>query len=123
MDYFNDTPLSRKNKHLSAFERGQIELLHYEGLSPYAIGKRLGRASNTIRNELKRGTVFQIKGNRTVMIYYPDTGQLVYESNRKNCGTKFKLLECEEFIQYVVDLIYEKKHSLDSICGRAQRNH
>ncbi|MFN2341704.1 MAG: helix-turn-helix domain-containing protein, partial [Halanaerobium sp.] len=65
MDYLNDTPNSRKNKHLNAFERGQIKLLHSEGMSPYAIGKRLGRASNTIRNELKRGTVSQIKGNKT----------------------------------------------------------
>ena len=54
MDYLNDTPLSRKNKHLSAFERGQIQLLNLEGLSPYAIGNRLDRASNTIRNEIRQ---------------------------------------------------------------------
>ncbi|SKA04350.1 helix-turn-helix domain-containing protein, partial [Selenihalanaerobacter shriftii] len=63
MDYLNNTPKSRKNKHLNAYERGQIALLHSEGMSAYAIAKRLGRASNTIRNELKRGTVSQIKGN------------------------------------------------------------
>ena len=57
MDYLNDTSLSRKKKHLSAFERGQIQLLNLEGLSPYAIGNRLDRASNTIRNEPRRGTV------------------------------------------------------------------
>ncbi|SJZ34658.1 helix-turn-helix domain-containing protein, partial [Selenihalanaerobacter shriftii] len=61
MDYLNNTPKSRKNKHLNAYERGQIALLHSEGMSAYAIAKRLGRASNTIRNELKRGTVSQIK--------------------------------------------------------------
>ena len=60
MDYLNDTPLSRKNKHLNAFERGQIQLLNAEGLSPYSIGNhRLDRASNTIRNELRRGTISQ----------------------------------------------------------------
>ncbi len=122
MDYSNDTPLSRKNKHLNVYERGQVALLHAEGLSSYAIGKRIGRASNTIRNELKRGTVPQIKGNKTVMIYYPDTGQCVYEANRKNCGTKFKLVECEEFIEHVTELFFEKKQSLDSICGAAQRH-
>ena len=93
MDYLDDTPLSRKDKHLNAFERGQIQLLNSEGLSPYAIGNRINRASNTIRNELKRGIVSQIKGNKTVMIYYPDTGQIIYETNRKNCGTKFKFLK------------------------------
>lgn len=122
MDYLNDTPLSRKNKHLNAYERGQIQLLHIEGLSPYAIGKRLGRASNTIRNELGRGTVPQIKANKTVMVYYPDTGQIVYEANRKNCGTKFKFLECEAFINHVTELFYEKDQSLDSICGAAHRH-
>lgn len=122
MDYSNDTPLSRKNKHLSAYERGQIALLHTEGLSPYAIGKRLKRASNTIRNELKRGTVPQIKGSKEVMVYYPDTGQLVYEANRKNCGTKYKLLECEEFIEHVTELFFKKNQSLDAICGAARRH-
>lgn len=120
MDYLHDTPKSRKNKHLNAYERGQIALLHSEGMSPYAIAKRLGRASNTIRNELKRGTVSQIKGNKTVNIYFPDTGQKVYESNRKNCGPKFKLLECEDFINYVIELFYENEQSIDSICGAAK---
>lgn len=122
MDYLNDTPISRKNKHLTAYERGQIKLLHDEGLTPYAIGKRLNRPSNTIRNELKRGTVTQIKANKTVLIYYPDTGQAIYENNRKNCGTKFKLLECEEFIEHVTELFYNQNHSLDAIYGAALRN-
>ena len=122
MDYSNDTPKSRKNKHLNSYERGQIQLLHSDGMSAYAIAKRLGRASNTIRNELKRGTVSQIKGNKTVKVYFPDVGQRVYESNRKNCGAKFKLLECEAFISYATDLFYEQNHSLDAICGAASKH-
>ena len=120
MDYLNDTPKSRKNKHLNAFERGEIKSLHSSGMSAYAIAKQLGRASNTIRNELKRGTVSQIKANKTVDIYYPDVGQRVYEENRKNCGPKFKLLKCEDFIEYVIGEFYEKDHSLDSIRGSAE---
>ena len=85
MDHNNDTPFLCKNKHLSVFERGQIQLLHADGLTPYAIGKRLHRASNTIRNEIKRGTVPQIKAGKKVWIYYPDAAQAAYESNRKNC--------------------------------------
>lgn len=76
MNYSNYTPVTRKNKHLNAYERDQIQLLTSEGLTPYAIGKRLGRASNTIRNELRRGTVPQIKGHKEVLIYYPETDQL-----------------------------------------------
>jgi len=122
MDYLDDTPLSRKNKHLNAFERGQIQLLNSEGLSAYSIGKRLDRASNTIRNELSRGTVTQIKSNKIVNIYYPDTGQLAYEASRKNCGTKFKFLQCEDFLKHVTDLFFNKSQSLDAVCGAARRH-
>jgi IS30 family transposase len=117
MNNYNNTSNKRKNKHLNEFERGQIELLHKAGYSAYSIGKQLERASNTIRNEIRRGTVDQIKANKRVSIYYSDTGQSVYEANRKNCGRKYKLLKCEEFINYVHEMFFVKKHSLDSICG------
>lgn len=122
MDHLNNTPFSRKNKHLSAFERGQIALLHSENLSAYAIAKRLGRVPNTIRNELKRGTVTQIKGNKIVEVYYPDTGQRKYEENRKSCGTKFKFLKCENFIKHMTEMFFNKNHSLDAICGAAKKD-
>lgn len=60
MEYSNVTTNARKNKHLNDFERGQIQFLSNKGYSAYKIGKALNRASNTIRNELKRGTVTQI---------------------------------------------------------------
>lgn len=122
MDNTNDTLIQRKNKHLNAFERGQIQLLNAEGLTPYVIGKRLGRASNTIRNELSRGTVVQIKANKVVNIYYPDTGQAIYERNRKNCGPKFKFLSCSKFIEFVETKFYDNTHSIDAICGVARLN-
>ncbi|BEP28367.1 IS30 family transposase [Helicovermis profundi] len=120
MDNINDTSIQRKNKHLNVFERGQIQLLHNEGLTPYAIGKKLGRASNTIRNELSRGTVTQIKANKVVKVYYPDTGQAIYERNRANCGAKFKFLSCSHFIRFVETRFYENTHSIDAICGVAK---
>jgi len=119
MDTINNIPICRENKHSNAYERGQIAALYNEGFSPYAIAKRLRRASNTICNELKRGTVTQIKKDREVKIYYPNTGQLVYENNRKNCGKKYRLLEWESFILYVIDEFKEKNLSLDAIVGRA----
>lgn len=120
MDQSYHTPKSRKNKHLNAYERGQIQLLNSEGFTPYAIGKRLGRASNTIRNELKRGTVPQIKANKKVEIYLPDAGQAVYEKNRQNSRKPFKLLDCYKFIKHVENEILTKKHSIDAICGRVK---
>lgn len=121
MEYINDTPIIRKNKHLSQFERGKIQLLLAEGLSPYAISKKLGRASNTIRNEIRRGTVPQVKGSKTVCEYFPDTGQLVYEKNRKRSVKKYKLLSCMDFITYAEDLILNQNQSVDSVCGAASR--
>jgi IS30 family transposase len=122
MDHLHDTPSARKHKHLTTYERGRIQELWAQGYSAYAIGKRLNRASNTIRNELKRGTVPQIKAKENVMIYYPDTGQATYERNRKNCGPKFKYLRCSSFIRYVYFHFFKKKRSLDSICGVAKRH-
>lgn len=121
MDTHNDTSVSRKNKHLNEFERGQIAALYREGLSKYKIAKRLGRALNTISNELKRGTVEQVKQGIKVNIYYPDTGQLIYEQNRKSCGKKFKLFACQDFIEYASKEFHTKSHSLDAICGRAKK--
>jgi IS30 family transposase len=121
MEQYNHTMDSRKNKHLNAFERGQIQLLLEDGLSVYAIAKRLGRAYNTVRNEIRRGTVAQIKGKKKVDIYYPDTAQRRYEEARRNCGNKYKLLACEAFIGHVEQLFHGKKFSLDAIVGVAKR--
>ena len=119
MDITNDTLIQRKNKHLNAYERGQIQLLNREGLTPYAIGIRIGRASNTIRNELRRGTVSQFKCNKAVNVYYPDTGQAVYEKNRLNCSPRYKFLSCSKFFEHVETMFRDKKHSIDAICGVA----
>lgn len=121
MEYNNTTTNSRKNKHLSDFERGQIELLHNKGYSAYRIAKELGRASNTIRNELKRGTVSQIKNEKMVQVYYPDTGKTVYDINRKNSKKSYKALECSAFLEFVYDKFINEKWSLDACCGYATR--
>ena len=46
----------------------------------------------------------------------------MYEANRKNCGTKFKFLQCEDFIKHVTELFFNKNQSLDAVCGAAHRN-
>ncbi|MDY3903565.1 IS30 family transposase [Peptoniphilus sp.] len=122
MEYNNTTTNSRKNKHLSDFERGQIELLHNKGYSAYRIAKELGRASNTIRNELNRGTVSQIKNEKMVQVYYPDTGKTVYDINRKNSKKSYKALECSAFLEFVYDKFINEKWSLDACCGYATRH-
>jgi len=120
MEQYNHTMDSRKNKHLNAFERGQIQLLLKDRLSVYAISHRLGRAYNTIKSEIRRGTITQIKGKKKIEIYYPDTAQSRYIETRKNCGNKYKLLGCEAFIGHVEHFFHNEKFSLDSIVGEAK---
>jgi IS30 family transposase len=119
MDHSQFTPNPRKNKHLSFKERVKIELLADEGKTAYAIAKLLNRPINTITNELRRGTVDQIKQGKLVKIYYADTGQAKYEANRRNTGRRYELLQCSEFVSHVEKMMIEEGWSVDSAVGRA----
>lgn len=55
-------------------ERTTIEIRVNDGMSAYKIAKELGRPINIIINEIKRGTVKQIKQNRSVEMYLADAG-------------------------------------------------
>ena len=106
---------TKKNSHLTYEERRSIAMLNDEGLSPYKIGKILGRASNTIRNELKRGTTTVIVGYFEKEKYFSDTGQAVYEKNRKRCKMPRKIETCRPFISYVEKQVKENKKSFSDI--------
>lgn len=114
----------RKGKHLNKCERGQIAAYHEAGYSAYKIGKILGRSADTIRNELNRGTTTTIKrdGFTEQTKYYPDTGQAVYEKNRKKCKGRYKAAECKEFLEYIETEVLEKKRSFDAARGYALKN-
>jgi IS30 family transposase len=119
MDHSQFTPNPRKNKHLSFKERVKIELLADEGKTAYAIAKLLNQPINTITNELRRGTVDQIKQGKVVKIYYADAGQAKYEANRRNTGRRYELLQCSEFVSHVEKMMIEEGWSVDSAVGRA----
>ena len=119
MDHSQFTPNPRKNKHLSFKERVKIELLADEGKTAYAIAKLLNRPINTITNELRRGTVDQIKQGKFVKIYYADAGQAKYEANRRNTGRRYELLQCSEFVSHVEKMMIEEGWSVDAAVGRA----
>lgn len=121
MDNKNNNTNSRKNKHLSFKERTTIEIRLSDGISIYKIAKELCRPINTIINEIERGTTTQIKQGKKVEIYLADTGQAIYEKNRKNSVRKFKRVECSEFISYAVDKIKNHNSSPDACFGEALR--
>lgn len=118
MAHTENTIQNRKDKHLSPFERGEIAALHKAGHSNRDIARRLGRVHQTIANELKRGTTTQLKTGRTpYTAYFAETGQAVYERNRKNCGAKCKLLVAAEFISFACDKIMNDGWSPDAVVG------
>ena len=122
MDYPNNTTNPRKHKHLNFEERMTIQLRLKDGYSPYKIAKELRRASNTIRNEISRGTVTQIIQGRKVEVYLADAGENIYLQNRKQCCPKFKRLSCNDFISYICATMQSKKWSVDACVGYAVLN-
>lgn len=120
MDNPNHTPKQVKNKHLSPIERGKIKAYLDAGYTRYAIAKKLGRSFNTIKYEIMRGTVKQIKSGKEIQVYFPDSGQLQYEKNRLNCRKPYKLISCQQFIKSVTQAFRTHKYSFDVSCGTAK---
>jgi len=118
MDQAQFTPNPRKNKHLTLSERVKIELLLQDGKTPYAIGKALQRPTSTICNEIQRGTVEQMKTGKRIRRYFADRGQAAYDRNRKECGRKYQVLECDAFIKHVEVQMLKNDWSADSAVGR-----
>lgn len=106
MDYPNNTINSRKHKHLSFEACMIIQICLKDGFSTYQFAKEIGRASNTIRNEIVRETVTQIIQGRKVEGYLADTENSIYLKNRKHCYQKFKRLSCKFFTEYVCKMMH-----------------
>lgn len=111
---------SRKNKHLTLTERVKIELMLNDGKTAYAVSKALKRPINKILNEIRRGTVDQIKFGKRISIYLADAGQARYELNRKACRKQYQILECEDFVRYIETAMIENSWSLDAAVGSAR---
>lgn len=119
MDINNYITKTRKGQHLTIEERVEIQIRLKDGWNINQIAKSLGRAYNTIKSEIKRGTVLLYNGK--VERYKAKIGQTNYEGNRKNSRRKYKLLEENKFIKYVSDKYYNEKWSIDQIVGYVKR--
>ena len=121
MDITNYTTEHKKGQHLLSEERHEIEVRLKDGWSIYRIAKHLERPYNTIKNEIKRGTVSLYNGK--VQRYKADEGKKVYLEHRQNCRKQYRCLAAVRFLQYVVDRFKSAdKWSLDASCGEAMRN-
>lgn len=119
MDIQNYTTEHRKGQHLLAEERHEIEVRLKDGWSPYRIAKHLGRAYNTIKNEIARGTVYLYNGK--VARYKAKAGEQQYKENRRNSRRQYKRLEVSPFIDYVEEW-FSKGWSLDASVGKALKS-
>ncbi len=101
MDNTNYTTEHRKGQHLLNEERYEIEVRLKDGWSIYKIAKYLGRAYNTIKDEVERGTVTLYNGK--IKRYKADEGKSVYLENRKHSTRRYRIFETAPFLEYVVN--------------------
>ena len=91
------------------------------GWSISSIARNLKRSRTTIYNELKRVRVEQIKNGHKIILYYPYAGQTQYEKKQKKSKKKFKVLECIDFIKFVVEKSFKEQYwFLDECYCRAK---
>jgi IS30 family transposase len=121
MMQLNDTTTSRSRQHLNLSERIEIQTLQRLGHTNRSIARILGRSHSTINNEMKRGTVDQVKKvNEKVIhqrVYFAETGQTVYVKHREASRPYYKLVRIQEFIDYTEQKILEEKWSPDVVVG------
>lgn len=107
----------RKGQHLTFECRVLIQTRLKDGWSPNSIAKEIGCALNTVRNEIKRGTMSLYKGN--ILRYKATVGQDAYERNRQSCCRHYDFFEKSNFISFVEQKFFEEGWSLDACVGRA----
>lgn len=120
MNHLHSTTEHRKGKHLSFEERVVIQTRLKDGRTPNRIAEEIGCAPNTVRNEIKRGTVTLYHGN--VFRYKAKAGQAAYEKNRETCCRHYDLLEKSAFISYVEEHFSEDEWSLAVCAHRALKD-
>lgn len=117
MDHvYSTTTEHQKGKHLSYDERILIQVRLKDGWSANKIAKEIGCAPNTVRNEIRRGTVTLYNGR--IQRYKAKAGQTAYEQHRSACGRHFDKLSKAPFLEYVDSHVREDKWSLDACFGR-----
>lgn len=107
----------KKGQHLLKEDRFFIEIRLKDGWNANRIAKEIGCSPNTVRNEIKRGTVSSPNGKPRC--YKAKVGQAVYEKNRQASRRHYDRLEKCDFISYVENHFFDDKWSLDVCVGRA----
>jgi IS30 family transposase len=108
----------RSFKHLNEFDRGMIKGYLLENKSIRYIASKLRRHPSTISREIRRGTTQQRRSDWSVShIYFPETGQAVYQKNRSACFKPFKADKIAAFLRLAEVKIQQEKWSPDAVVG------
>lgn len=115
--------------HLSASERGEISTYLKMGKKPAEIARLIGRHRSTIYCEITRGSVSRVQDKNGKLIYstlyFPDSGQRVYENNRHK-SSYHKLNDCSEVFFKELEKALKTKprcHSVDSFVQTYREEH
>lgn len=101
-----------KNKYLTERERYQIESLLKVKIPVKEIARILGKCKATIYNEIKRGKTTLLNSDLTERTeYLADVAQRKAEYNATNKGRQLKLGNDYDYVEYVTDLLANKKYS------------
>ena len=95
--------------HLTAFDRGQIEALHRQGISNREIARQLSRHPATIGRELRRNT----PGGA----YQAGRAQRLYEERREDCRPR-RRLDHAPLRALVKARIGDEGHTPEQVAGR-----
>ena len=98
------THYTQKGKHLTIAKRRFIEKWKDEGKSNRQIALLLGKAPQTIHNDIKRELVRQqVRKGKFELLYSADTAQSRYESARKKSVRKCRLDKAtkEKILHYI----------------------
>ena len=116
MNQLNSNTQRQKDKHLSFEERVIIQTRLNDKHSPNKIAAELGCSPNTIRNEIKRSTVYLY--NAKVTRYKAEAGQKAYEENRANSCRRCEYINKLEFIAHIENSFFELCISATTIFQR-----
>lgn len=131
MTQLHDNTTNNTGKHLTLGERYKIEAYLEEGHSYREMGRRLGHHHTTISNEIKRGTVRQVRKVTAQTgkvyeyydrIYSPEAGQYGYEQARLACGRPPKWIDLADFLDWADDKMLVEQWSPDAVLGYAERH-
>ncbi len=125
----NHSTKNRSYSHLSASERGEVSTYLKMSKKTAEIARLLGPHRSTISREIKRGSVVQVQDKNGKLlysnVYFPDSGQRVYETNRQN-STYCKLGDCSKtFFEKLEKTLKSQPrcHSIDTFVRTYKEEH